>query len=132
MRHLVPLALILLLMSAIVTPAWARTVAIESTVPLADDSEETLRSAIKKAIENAVRGAAALGLRGRRSGRWGSGDDDLTALARIAECSLPPPHFLQSSRLLATWPVLLVILGGRRTPCPPPRVHVHARCDPRV
>ena len=63
MRHLVPLALILLLMSAIVTPVWARTVAIESTVPLADDSEETLRSAIKKAIENAVRGAAALGLR---------------------------------------------------------------------
>jgi diacylglycerol kinase len=63
MRHLVPLALVLLLMSAIVTPAWARTVVIESTVPLADDSEETLRSAIKKAIENAVRGAAALGLR---------------------------------------------------------------------
>jgi len=63
MRHLVPLALLLLLMSATVPPAWARTVVIESTVPLADNSEETLRSAVKKAIENAVRGAAALGLR---------------------------------------------------------------------
>ena len=63
MRHLVLLALVLLLMSATVPPAWARTVVIESTVPLADNSEETLRSAVKKAIENAVRGAAALGLR---------------------------------------------------------------------
>src|SRR5215470_9770395 len=59
MRNLVPLALVLLLMSAILTPAWARTVVIESTVALADDSEGTLRFA----IENAVRGAAALGLR---------------------------------------------------------------------
>src|SRR5262247_4425431 len=63
MRHLVPLALVLLLMSATVSPAWARTVVIESTVPLADNSEETLKSAVRKAIENAVRGAVALGLR---------------------------------------------------------------------
>jgi hypothetical protein len=63
MRKFVPLALALLLMSAMVSPAWARVVVIEATVPLADESEETLRSAVKKAIENAVRGAAALGLR---------------------------------------------------------------------
>ena len=61
MRKFVPLALALLLMSAIAPPAWARIVAIEAAVPLAD-SEEALRSAVKKAIENAVRGAAALGL----------------------------------------------------------------------
>ncbi len=63
MRKFVPLALTLLLMSAVVPTAWARVVVIEATVPLADESEETLRSAVKKAIENAVRGAAALGLR---------------------------------------------------------------------
>ena len=63
MRKFVPLALALLLMSTMAPPAWARVVVIEATVPLADDSEEALRSAVKKAIENAVRGAAALGLR---------------------------------------------------------------------
>jgi len=63
MRKFVPLALTLVLLLAMVPPAWARVVVIEATVPLADDSEETLKSAVKKAIENAVRGAAALGLR---------------------------------------------------------------------
>src|SRR5262252_10190217 len=63
MRKFVPLALALVLLLAMAPPAWARVVVIEATVPLADDSEETLKSAVKKAIENAVRGAAALGLR---------------------------------------------------------------------
>lgn len=63
MKKFVPVAVILLLLSTMVAPARARVVVIEATVPLADDSEETLKSAVKKAIENAVRGAAALGLR---------------------------------------------------------------------
>ena len=63
MRKFVPLALALALLLAMVPQAWARVVVIEATVPLADDSEETLKSAIKKAIEKAVRGATALGLR---------------------------------------------------------------------
>jgi len=63
MRKFVPLALALVLLLAMVPPAWARVVVIEATVPLADNSEETLKSAVRKAIENAVLGAAALGLR---------------------------------------------------------------------
>lgn len=66
MRKFVPLALAVLLMATMVPAAWARVVVIEATVPLADDSEETLRSAVKKAIENAARGATALGLRSLR------------------------------------------------------------------
>jgi hypothetical protein len=46
-----------LLAVTLVTPAWARTVRIETTVPLADHSEETLNRAMKQAVEKSVQGA---------------------------------------------------------------------------
>jgi hypothetical protein len=52
----------MLLAVTLISPAWGRTVLIETTVPLADDSEETLKRAMKQAIERAVQGATALGL----------------------------------------------------------------------
>jgi hypothetical protein len=51
-----------LLAVTLVTPAWARTVWIEITVPLADHSEETLNRAMKQAVEKSVQGATAIGL----------------------------------------------------------------------
>ncbi|HTY80446.1 MAG TPA: hypothetical protein VMI34_21640 [Candidatus Bathyarchaeia archaeon] len=51
-----------LLMASLVTPVWARTVRIETTVALSDHSEETITRAITQAVETAVRGATAMGL----------------------------------------------------------------------
>ena len=52
----------LMLVLYLVAPAWARTVRIETTVPLADQSEATINRAITQAVETAVRGATAMGL----------------------------------------------------------------------
>lgn len=51
-----------LLAAALVTPAWARTVRIETTVPLVDHSEATLNLAMQQAVETTVQGATAMGL----------------------------------------------------------------------
>ena len=51
-----------LLAAALVTPAWARTVKIETTVPLVDHSEATLNLAMQQAVETTVQGATAMGL----------------------------------------------------------------------
>jgi len=51
-----------LLAAALVTPAWARTVRIETTVPLVDHSEATLNLAMQHAVETTVQGATAMGL----------------------------------------------------------------------
>lgn len=62
MKHVVSFVLTALLAMALISPAWGRTVLIETTVPLADDSEETLKQAMEQAIQRAVQGATALGL----------------------------------------------------------------------
>jgi hypothetical protein len=51
----------LLLTLTLVTPALARVAAIETTAPLADHSDESIKEAIKQAVQVAVRGAAAMG-----------------------------------------------------------------------
>ena len=51
-----------LLAAALLTPAWARTVRIETTVPLVDHSAATLNLAMQQAVETAVQGATAMGL----------------------------------------------------------------------
>ncbi len=43
-------------------PAWARTVAIESSAPLADRSPDAIRSAARVAIERGVEEARSMGL----------------------------------------------------------------------
>src|SRR5574342_163853 len=50
-----------LLAVALVTPAWALTVKIETEVPLADHSDETLNLAIRRAVQSGVDGATAMG-----------------------------------------------------------------------
>ena len=60
-----------LLAAALVTPAWARTVRIETTVPLTDHSEEGLNRAMRQAVAKSVQGAAAIGMsRMRIDGAW--------------------------------------------------------------
>ena len=53
----------LLLAMTWVAPVWGHMVRIETTVPLADHSDETLWRATQRAIENAVQRAKTLGLR---------------------------------------------------------------------
>ena len=53
----------LLLAMAWVAPAWGRMVRIETTAPLADQSDETLWRATQRAIESAVQRAKTLRLR---------------------------------------------------------------------
>jgi hypothetical protein len=56
------LALPLLLALLFATPALARVAAIETTAPLADQSEDSIKAAIQQAVLTAVRGAVAMGL----------------------------------------------------------------------
>lgn len=51
-----------LLAVTFLTPAWALTVKIETAMPLADHSDETLNLAIRRAIESTVEKATAMGL----------------------------------------------------------------------
>jgi len=51
-----------LLAAALVTPAWARTVRFEATVPLVDHSEAAGNAAIQQAVETTAQDATALGL----------------------------------------------------------------------
>lgn len=50
-----------LLVMALAAPAWARTVKIETAVPLSDHSPEMLERAIKKALDTTVSRATAMG-----------------------------------------------------------------------
>jgi hypothetical protein len=60
-----------LLAVMLVTPAWARTVRIETTVPLTDHSEEALNRAMRQAVAKSVQGATAIGMsRMRIDGAW--------------------------------------------------------------
>ncbi len=55
------LVLPLLLALTLATPALARVAAIETTAPLADQSEDSIKAAIEQAVLTAVRGAVAMG-----------------------------------------------------------------------
>jgi hypothetical protein len=46
---------------ALVTPALARVASIETTAPLADQSEDSIKAALEQAVATAVRGAVAMG-----------------------------------------------------------------------
>ena len=60
-----------LLAVTLVAPAWARTVRIETTVPLTDHSEEGLNRAMRQAVAKSVQGATAIGMsRMRFDGAW--------------------------------------------------------------
>jgi hypothetical protein len=43
------------------TPALARVASIETTAPLADQSEDSIKAALEQAVSTAVRGAVAMG-----------------------------------------------------------------------
>jgi len=62
MRRLGRLALLLLLALAVASPALAGVATIETTAPLPDHSEQSIRMAFRTAVETAVRGAMAMGL----------------------------------------------------------------------
>jgi hypothetical protein len=56
------LLLVFLAVLSIVSPALARVAAIQTSAPLADQSEASIKAAVKQAVEIAVRGAVAMGL----------------------------------------------------------------------
>jgi hypothetical protein len=52
----------IILAFALATPALARVASIETTAPLADQSEDSIKAALEQAVLTAVRGAVAMGL----------------------------------------------------------------------
>ena len=52
----------LLLVLAAPLPTWARVVAIETSAPLSDHSDQAIERALKGALDTCVRGATAMGL----------------------------------------------------------------------
>ncbi|MGH7263603.1 MAG: hypothetical protein ACREMB_01960 [Candidatus Rokuibacteriota bacterium] len=54
--------LTLIIVLSLAAPAAARIAAIETTAPLDDHSQESIESAIRQALQSAVRGAVAMGL----------------------------------------------------------------------
>jgi len=52
----------LLLVLAASSPGWARTIKIETAVPLVDRSDRSLELGLKSAVDTCVRGAVAMGL----------------------------------------------------------------------
>ncbi len=61
-RRLGRLAVALLLVLAVASPALATVATIETTVPLPGHSEQAIRTAVTQAVRTAARGAAAMGL----------------------------------------------------------------------
>lgn len=55
-------AIALLLVLSVTSPSLARMAAIETTAPLQDHSEQSIKAAVTEAVETAVRGALAMGL----------------------------------------------------------------------
>jgi hypothetical protein len=58
----VALTLTLLVVLLMVSPAWARVAAIETTAPLQDHAEQSINAALQDALETAMKGALAMGL----------------------------------------------------------------------
>jgi hypothetical protein len=60
--RITPIVLSIVLAFALATPALARVASIETTAPLADQSEDSIKAALEQAVLTAVRGAVAMGL----------------------------------------------------------------------
>jgi hypothetical protein len=69
MRPLSWLALTFLVGVSVASPAWARVATIETTAPLQDHAEQSIKTAFEEAVETAVRGAVAMGLSWVKLGR---------------------------------------------------------------
>jgi hypothetical protein len=69
MRPLSWLALTVLVGVSVASPAWRRVATIETTAPLQDHAEQSIKTAFKEAVETAVRGAVAMGLSWVKLGR---------------------------------------------------------------
>jgi len=59
--RLARLALPVVLAFALATPALARVASIETTAPLTDQSEDSIKTALEQAVRTAVQGAVAMG-----------------------------------------------------------------------
>ena len=62
MRSIAGLVLALVMVVLLGSPAMARVAAIQTTAALRDHSEESITEALQKAFDDALRGAAAMGL----------------------------------------------------------------------
>ena len=62
MKRILGLVSALAVLSAAVSPAFARVAVIETAVPLADESAPTVAAAAHEALRTLVRGATAMGL----------------------------------------------------------------------
>ena len=62
MRSIARPAIALLLLVSFASPAMARVAAIQTTAALRDHSEESITEALQNAFDDALRGAAAMGL----------------------------------------------------------------------
>ncbi len=62
MRWFTCLALALLIVTTVGSPALARVAMIQTMAPLQDHTEHSIQAALKVAVESAAKGAAAMGL----------------------------------------------------------------------
>ncbi len=63
MRPLTCLATAILVVLWVASPGSARVATIETTAPLEDHAELSIKAALKEAVDSAVKGAVAMGLR---------------------------------------------------------------------
>jgi hypothetical protein len=62
MTILIRLAIPLLAIVSLATPSFAKMAAIQTAVPVEDQSQSSIQTAAEQAVETAVRGAIAMGL----------------------------------------------------------------------
>jgi hypothetical protein len=62
MTTLIRVAVAIVVALAMASPAFARMAAIQTAVPLEDQSQSSIETAAKQAVETAVKGAVAMGL----------------------------------------------------------------------
>ncbi len=63
MRRFLSISLASMLILATASPSAARTATIQTTAPLRDHEEQSVKGAIQEAVHSAVTGALAMGLR---------------------------------------------------------------------
>jgi hypothetical protein len=78
--RLVAVAVAWMSILVVASPVPAREAAIETSAPLADHSDEAIRSALTDAVVNAVKGAVAMGLTWVRLRNAAVLDDAVTVL----------------------------------------------------
>jgi hypothetical protein len=62
MRPFTYIAAALLLVFGVASPGFARVATIQTTAPLQDHAEPSVKAALKEAVDTAVKGAVAMGL----------------------------------------------------------------------